>query len=647
MTDTPLPANVYRLEQKDFDAIPGSPWVYWISNKLRTLFLEMCHLGDLAEPKQGLATADNGRFLRFWWEVGYNKVSFKNRSRKDALKSEKRWFPCMKGGMNKKWFGNQEFVINWMNDGKELQSFEYAFIRNQDTYFCEGLTFTDLTSTHLSIRWMPIGFIYDHAGNAFFQNQGNIWSWLSLLNSQVFSHLIQINPTIHFYIGDFKRMPIPKDAIASSRLALIAQKATRIRIQEAKQNEKTFDFIAPPLWLIGIPNRLFVEAKLKTLQEEIDSEVYSCYGINLEDRISIETDLIGELVDEESSNKKPPEEIGEIKETILTSEELALSWISYAVGIVLGRFQPGVLGSLGRAIYHQADFAIGSLPAPDEAEFDELVGPAERFAWVDEHGGRHVFSQPVEQALQALALPDGIAVLDAGHPRDLATLTLRALELMLGEQQAREVIDVAVGEAASAPIDRLRKFLEKDFFTNWHMKWYRKRPVYWPVQSSKRAYGFVLFHEKIGWDTFYTLQREPYLDTKRRAVVLQITDLQREVKLLNGAARKRKEKELDELNRLADELAAFAKELEAITRGGYEPESDWIDDGVILRMAPLWPVLPVWKSEPKKHWERLAAGDFDWSHIAMKYWPERVREKCKTNKSFAIAHGHEEWYEGR
>ena len=105
------------------------------------------------------------------------------------------------------------------------------------------------------------------------------------------------------------------------------------------------------------------------------------------------------------------------------------------------------------------------------------------------------------------------------------------------------------------------------------------------------------------------------------------------------------EKDLDTLNKLSTELAAFAKDLEAITLGGYEPEENWIDDGVILRMAPLWPVLPIWKSEPKKYWERLQAGDFDWSHIAMRYWPERVKAKCKTNKSYAIAHGHEEWYE--
>ena len=91
---------------------------------------------------------------------------------------------------------------------------------------------------------------------------------------------------------------------------------------------------------------------------------------------------------------------------------------------------------LGSAIYHRDDFAIGSLPAPDEAEFDELVGPADQFAYVDENGGRHVFSAQVEHALKAWRLPDGIAVLDEGHPRDLPALVEKALMLMLGEQAA-------------------------------------------------------------------------------------------------------------------------------------------------------------------------------------------------------------------
>jgi len=103
------------------------------------------------------------------------------------------------------------------------------------------------------------------------------------------------------------------------------------------------------------------------------------------------------------------------------------SFIAYDVGIVLGRFQPGTPGALGSAIYRRTDFAIGSLPEPTEEEFNELVGNPSQFAYVDEQGGRHVFSHPVEQALQKLALTDGIAVFDPNHPRDLPTLVRQSV----------------------------------------------------------------------------------------------------------------------------------------------------------------------------------------------------------------------------
>ena len=357
------------------------------------------------------------------------------------------------------------------------------------------------------------------------------------------------------------------------------------------------------------------------------------------DQKRIDEELLENVVSETENDFEIDDNEVNKNDISLDANKTSVNIISYSIGVIFQRFTPGVDGLVGSAIYRRTDFAIGSLPEPSEEEFNELVGDPSQFAYIDEQGGRHVFSRQVEDALRKLALPDGIAVFDPNHPRDLPTLVGKALELMLGQAQAQEVIQQAAG-------GDLRKYLEKDFFTQHHIKQYRKRPVYWPIQSSKRSYGFVLFHEKIDRNTFYALQQEPYLPTKRRAVQLRLEELGKKVLTAQGAARKAIEKEMDELRQLAEELAQFAKDLEAITRGGYEPEPDWIDDGVILRMAPLWSVIPLWKSEPKKYWEELAAGKYDWSHIAMHYWPERVREKCKKDKSLAIAHGHEEWFIG-
>ena len=492
---------------------------------------------------------------------------------------------------------------------------------------------------------MPEGCIFDQGSNAIFANGPSVLAVLGIINSITTPFFLSLNPTINIVKEDFDRIPYPKREVTNIDYHVLYA----IQLQEfsTTQNEINPNFVYP--FMVNKESH-HIE-RLRSIEEEINQIVLKAYGIISKDIDLLNRDAMSLDIDDVDSNLSLDglyDDMAKAFEPLLLQPQA--SFIAYDVGIVLGRFQPGTPGALGSAIYRRTDFAIGSLPEPTEEEFNELVGNPSQFAYVDEQGGRHVFSHPVEQALQKLALTDGIAVFDPNHLRDLPTLVSKALELMLGEQGAAEVI-AALDEGRKTTGGRpssivLRQFLEKDFFTQHHIKQYRKRPVYWPIQSSKRSYGFVLFHEKIDRNTFYALQQEPYLPTKRRAVQLRLEELGKKVLTAQGAARKSIEKEMDELRQLAEELAQFAKDLDAITRGGYEPEADWIDDGVILRMAPLWSVIPLWKSEPKKYWEELAAGKYDWSHIAMKYWPERVKQACKKNKSYAIAHGHEEWYEG-
>ena len=632
MSEMKLPNQVYRLRQADFGAIPGSPWVYWVSDSLRKKF-SATPLELIAKPRQGTATSDNTRFLRFWWETFFNS----GEGRKN-----KKWFPYMKGGNFRKWYGNQLYVVNWKADAKEIRAFKRAVIRNNDYYFREGITWSDLSSTGFSVRYLPPGFIFDVKGSSGFPDSKLLFTVMAVMNSPWMNYALGLlNPTVSFQVGDISRVPFRQPgSITQTQFNQFVPQCIHIQQTESMRSENTFDFHAPPDWETGRSNILAGRQRLQALEAQINDLVFALYEISPQDRQAIESELAGGMaVAEENEKIKTEEEDENETQTGVSRQAIAFSWLSYAIGIILGRFQPGIPGALGSAIYRRSDFAIGSLPEPSEEEFNELVGDPSQFATIDEQGGRHIFSREVEAALQALAVPDGITVFDPNHPRDLPTLVSKALELMLGQAQAQEVIQQAAG-------GDLRKFLEKDFFTQHHIKQYRKRPVYWPIQSSKRSYGFVLFHEKIDRNTFYALQQEPYLPTKRRAVQLRLEELGKKVLTAQGAARKPIEKEMDELRQLAEELAQFAKDLEAITRGGYEPEPDWIDDGVILRMAPLWSVIPLWKSEPKKYWEELAAGKYDWSHIAMHYWPERVREKCKKDKSLAIAHGHEEWFIG-
>ena len=600
-----------------------------------------------------MRTGDNFRYLRYWWEIGSTEISLNCSNKHSALLSKKKWFPYMKGGGKSRWYGNQEYIVNWEDDGidiKENTRHNYPQlgdnlgwkITNEGYYFREGITWSCITAKGTSFRISPPGYIFDVQGSTAFIDKGNIFALLAVLNSKIIDRILSLlNPTIAIQTGDIARIPIC--APTTDQLEIfnkIVPICINIQQNTAKFSETTFDFVAPLAWKSGGPRIEKSLLHLSNIETQVNEHVFEMYKITSDDRAAIEIDLSSGKQIEEVENQIEKPDGDEPLDFAIANDHKVFSWLSYAAGIIFSRFQPGTRGALGSAIYHRKDFAVGSLPEPSEEEFDELVGEPSQFAYIDEQGGRHVFSHQLEDGLRKLALPDGIAVFDLNHPRDLPTLVSKALELMLGQAQAQEVIQQAAG-------GDLRKYLEKDFFTQHHIKQYRKRPVYWPIQSSKRSYGFVLFHEKIDRNTFYALQQEPYLPTKRRAVQLRLEELGKKVLTVQGAARKPIEKEMDELRQLAEELAQFAKDLDAITRGGYEPEADWIDDGVILRMAPLWSVIPLWKSEPKKYWDELAAGKYDWSRIAMKYWPERVKQACKKNKSYAIAHGHEEWYAGK
>ena len=181
----------------------------------------------------------------------------------------------------------------------------------------------------------------------------------------------------------------------------------------------------------------------------------------------------------------------------------------------------------------------------------------------------------------------------------------------------------------------LRKYLETTFFKE-HIRQYRKRPVYWLLQSPRKKFGVWVFHERLTDDSLFGIQRE-YVAPKIKLLGGQLADLRKARDAALGRDRRAIEKQIEALEEdvLAD-VEEFNKRLEAVIQRGYRPH---IDDGVLLNMAPLWELVPSWQAEPKKAWQALERGDYDWAQHAMDYWPDRVKEKCKLNKSFAIAHG--------
>lgn len=584
---------VYSYKQVDFDAIPGSPWVYWIDISLRRLFIDYSNK-NVITWKRGLTTADNFRFLRFWWEIN---------SCGKMLWNNSRWIPLMKGGTSKKWYGNQEYVINWYNNGIELYNFKGSAIRNTDYYFNEGISYSSVAGSTFSARLMPKGFIFDQSSNAIFSNTKDNLSLLALLNSKMISWSLQLNPTINIVKEDFDRLPLSN--IKSNHIHDLVKEALSCAITDSSLNELTFDFISPPLYNDGISDIKKNLHNLDLIENQIDSEVYSIYNISENDRAIIEAELAetpfddGESPDIDSDNPADADsqEDAQQESEILTKYELARMWIGYAVGIVMGRFQPGIENALGRGN----------------------------------------FDAKKSKTLRDLADEDGILVMDKGHPDDIAARVIDALRIMLGEADSADVVKEVAGDGPAE--DMLRRWFERTYFKE-HIKQYRKRPVYWLLQSPAKKYGIWLFHERLTGDSLYRINTE-YVQPKINWTESRLRDARTAIKTAQGRDKRAIEGDIDQLEDLLADLKAFSAKIKEIAAAGYISR---IDDGVLLNMAPLWELVPSWQAEPRKAWEELEAGKYDWAHHAMDYWPARVKEKCKTNKSFAIAHGCEGLY---
>lgn len=205
----------FEANQSDFEKIPGCPIGYWISPNILRIFTSNLALSAVCSPTQGLATADNARFLRLWFEVSRSRIGFGFENAALAARSGLKWFPYNKGGSARKWYGNQWYIVNWENDGYEIKNFKdkngklLSRPQNLNFYFNPSISWGLITSTYTSFRDYPAGFIYDVAGMSLFPYDENMkYTILGWLNTNLFCNLVKIiNPTINMQCGDVAKAP--------------------------------------------------------------------------------------------------------------------------------------------------------------------------------------------------------------------------------------------------------------------------------------------------------------------------------------------------------------------------------------------------------------------------------------------------------
>lgn len=237
--------KIYLAIQENFAKIPGSPVAYWVSEAVNRCFEKGLKFDEFASPKQGIKTADKDRFLRFWHEINYERSSIFD-------SNIDKWFPCNKGGAFRKWYGNNEYVVNWENNGYEICNFKdengklKSRPQNLPYMLKEGLTYTNISSSTFGVRYSPPGFIYDAAGSLIYVENKKMYYALGLLASNIVLVFTKIlSPTMSFEVGQIASIPVyykPNSTIDS-----LVKENIELSKKDWDSFETSWDFEGHPL----------------------------------------------------------------------------------------------------------------------------------------------------------------------------------------------------------------------------------------------------------------------------------------------------------------------------------------------------------------------------------------------------------------
>ena len=243
----------YEADQSNFSKIPGSPVAYWVSQNILNAFGNKT-LGMIANPKVGLQTGENNRFTRLWYEILFDNFKVDAHSGIDALNSKKKWFPYNKGGDFRKWYGNNDYVVNWENDGWEIKHFtdDKGKLRsrpqNTDTYFHESITWSKISSGTIAFRYKPTGHIYDVAGTSVFAGTTMLLYLAGFCNSCVAMKFAQmLSPTINYEVGHISCFPIEFSDDAANTVTEVVNRCISISKDDWDADETSWDFNRNPL----------------------------------------------------------------------------------------------------------------------------------------------------------------------------------------------------------------------------------------------------------------------------------------------------------------------------------------------------------------------------------------------------------------
>ena len=530
--------EIYSVTQDDFDNIPGNPIAYWINSNLVHAFAQK-HLSDYAQTKQGFATGDNNRFLRFWHEVSASNTAFPGQ-----VLNGMKWFPCNKGGSFRKWYGNNIYLANWYQNGSEMKAFSGSVIRNPQFYFKVGITWSSLAN-QLSLRYSPKGFLFESKGSMCFVNDTNRLNYiLGLLNSKVTAEALSVlSPTLDFHEGPMLKVPV---VLIEPHGEIDQRVEENIKLCQDDWDafESSWDFMCHPLvasqqyaatchqkegtspehhlcaayqmWLASTERRF---QQLKANEEKLNRIFIDIYGL--------QNELTPEVEDKDVTVRRA--DLGrDIR-----------SFISYAVGCMFGRYSLDVGGlayaggewdaSKYKTIIPDSDNII---PICDDEYFDDDI--TGRFVkWVETVYGKETLEENLKFIADAL---DG-----KGTPREV-----------------------------------IRSYFLNDFYAD-HLKTYQKRPIYWLFDSGKKNGFKALIYMHRYQSDLLARMRTDYVHEQQERYRTQLTHLADAIEHAGAAERVKLTKQQKKLQEQALEIQKYEEKIHHLADQNIQID---LDDGV-------------------------------------------------------------------
>lgn len=525
----------YIASVENFKKIPGCPVAYWMSKAMLRAF-DCQFISNWISPRIGLVTGDTDRFLRLWPEVAISQIFFSCKSIEESISSKQKWYPYQKGGSFRKWYGNNEYIVNWENNGWEMKNDNFSGTRvkshnyNGDFAFRQAITWTKISSSVFSCRYVPAGYLFDDAGPICTVTSDDIMQMIALLNSIVGMHfLLLLSPTMNFLPGHINAIPVPDGIIRNTDIAILTQNCVFLSRTDWDSFETSWDFKRHPLicdehtiaaafakWKREAAQRFDT---LKANEEELNRIFINIYGL--------QDELTPDVEDKDVTVRRA--DLGrEIR-----------SLISYAVGCMFGRYSLDIEdlayagGEWDKAKYNSfIPDKDNILPICDDEYFD------------DDIVGRFV---------------DFVRVV-------YGTETL--------EENLKYIADAIGGRGTSREI--IRNYFLNDFYAD-HCTIYQKRPIYWLFDSGKKnGFKALIYMHRYSRDLLAKL-RTDYVHEQQERYRTQLSHITAALNTATGAERTRLLKKQNKLTEQLKEITVFEEKVHHLADQNIEID---LDDGV-------------------------------------------------------------------